>query len=227
MSAIIDYVRATLKAARDEIKRLGGLISEEFDGLQGAENPVSSDITHALSLLQIPEPLPEDIPQEGAPIKYPTEAPQADTPYHVLADRLWTLDPKARRKKGDKVPTTWTCPQCYGVWPGTPVVCPGCGYREAEKVVRKAVVYKVTPGELVEAGVPEGEAVKEAARINALLGLDAKTRQKALLARAFELATEGDEGKRKMKALAGAVGYKESWTTWAWRYVQGKRGGGN
>jgi DNA repair protein RadD len=79
---------------------------------------------------------------------------------HVLADRFWSLDARARRDRGEEPPTTTTCPACYGVWPGRPRTCPACGFdfvemRELSAEKRK---IEVIAGELVKAGLPGTEA---------------------------------------------------------------------
>lgn len=141
---------------------------------------------------------------------------------HVIEDRAWSLDGRPRRK-GDPVPKTTTCPRCFGVWPGTPRTCPACGEAlGGETPDRVAKPLKVLEGELVEAGLPDDDARKMAILVQAMARLDAKTRQKAMLGRAFEYAREGEEGRRMLRALTQAVGYSEKWSDWAWRYIKQK-----
>jgi superfamily II DNA or RNA helicase len=150
---------------------------------------------------------------------------------HVLADREWSLDSKKRKLKEDAPPTTTQCPRCYGVWPGKPRYCPGvlpltrepCAYDfVGADVQRKAADIAVIEGELVEAGIDESDAASVAAFVAAALKADPKTRQKMLLRKAFDLASE-DDGRDTMKALAAAVGYKESWSRWAWDWATTKK----
>jgi DNA repair protein RadD len=143
---------------------------------------------------------------------------------HPLADRQWSLDSKKRKAKGETAPTTTTCPSCYGVWPGKPRSCPACGFdfSGAERADR-AHEIKVIAGELVEAGIEQGEAEDMAGFVARAMAVDAKQRQKMLLGKAFELAVHGDAGKQALEALAGAVGYKNGWTRWAWDWAQGAK----
>lgn len=141
---------------------------------------------------------------------------------HVLADREWSLDSKKRTAKTEEPPTTTSCPKCYGVWPGKPRTCPSCGFDLAERLgPEKSKDIKVIAGELVEAGIDESDADQAAAFIAAAMRADPKIRQKMLLGRAFALANEKN-GRETMKALATAVGYKESWSRWAWEFAQQK-----
>jgi DNA repair protein RadD len=79
---------------------------------------------------------------------------------HVLAHRLWSLDAKARRERGEAPPDTTTCPACYGVWPGRPRYCPACGFDfvEMRELSAQSRKIEVIAGELVEAGLPGEEA---------------------------------------------------------------------
>jgi DNA repair protein RadD len=137
---------------------------------------------------------------------------------HVLADRTWSLASKKRTLKGEAPPTTTTCPKCYGVWPGKSRTCPACGFAFTEAPPRNVKDIKVIAGELVEAGIDEDEAGTVAEFVAAALRADPKVRQKMLLGKAFALASE-ENGRDTMKALAQAVGYKESWSSWAWKYA--------
>lgn len=142
---------------------------------------------------------------------------------HILADREWSLDSKKRQMMGEKVPTTTSCPKCYGVWPGTPRTCPACGYVFANAPAREIKPIEVIAGELVEAGIDEEFADSTAAFVAAALRANPKARQKMLLGRAFALACDGDAGRATIKALASAVGYKESWSRWAWEWATERR----
>jgi DNA repair protein RadD len=140
---------------------------------------------------------------------------------HVLADREWSLE-GVKRVKGEKPPTTTSCPKCYGIWPGTPRTCPACGWSFAlAETERKAKDIKIIAGELIEAGIDEEHADSTAAWLAQVMKLDPKKRNSALLGRAFALATE-ENGRETVKALAKAVGFKDGWIDWAWRYVQEK-----
>lgn len=142
---------------------------------------------------------------------------------HVLADRDWSLDHKKRTIKGEEPPKTTSCPKCYGIWPGTPRTCPACGFSfTGADIERKVAEIKIIAGELIEAGIDEEYAESTAQFVAAALKADPKMRQKMMLGRAFALATDGDAGRETMKALAAAVGYKESWVKFAWDYAQGK-----
>jgi len=139
---------------------------------------------------------------------------------HVLADREWSLDSQ-KRDKNERAPVTTTCPRCYGVWPGTPKRCPDCGYVFADAPRRDVKPFAVIEAELIEAGVPD--AARHAAFLAGLQGLDAKTRQKALIGKAFELARSGsDDSRRTIDALREAVGYKRGWTNFVWQMVREK-----
>jgi DNA repair protein RadD len=142
---------------------------------------------------------------------------------HVLADRAWSLDSQRRKVKGEAVPTTTTCPKCYGVWPGKPRTCPACGFSWAnQERMDRAQDIKVLAGELVEAGIDEGDAGGVAEFIAAAMRVDPKTRGRMLLGRAFALAVDGDRGREQLAAMAQAVGYKDGWTRWAWDFASKK-----
>jgi len=139
---------------------------------------------------------------------------------HVLADRLWSLDSARRKLKGETPPETTACPRCYGIWPGKPRECPACGWQFKEAPAREYKPIDVIAGELVEAGIDECEADNVAQFVAAAMRADPKVRQKMLMGRAFALAVDGDKGRQQLEALAGAVGYKDGWTRWAWTYAQ-------
>jgi len=141
----------------------------------------------------------------------------------VLIERQWSLDSQ-RRKKNDPEPVTTTCPKCYGIWPGKPIKCPDpdCGFLfKSERQIREEEI-KVIAGNLVNAGFEGDEAEAAAGFIDAAMRADPKIRQKMLLQRTFALATEGDKGRDTIKELARAVGYKNGWIDWAWKYAQGE-----
>jgi hypothetical protein len=123
---------------------------------------------------------------------------------------------------------TSTCAKCYAILPGTPQRCPYCGYALGERdgEGRKIKPLKVLEGELIEAGVPAGEAAQVAAFAAAAQGMDARTRAQAMLGRAFAYAGDGDVGRRRLDALRKALGYGRGWTGWAWKYVETKRRAG-
>lgn len=138
---------------------------------------------------------------------------------HVLEDREWSLDSGRRDPRREKPPQTTTCPRCYGVWPGAIRRCPACGYEFTETPDREQKPFRVIEAELVEAGVPD--ATFHAAFLARIQALDPKTRQKALLGKAFELARSGSpDARRTIDALRDQVGFKRGWTQFAWKYVK-------
>ena len=145
---------------------------------------------------------------------------------HVLAERKWSLDSQRRDPRKEKPPTTTSCPRCYGVWPGTVQKCPACGYEFVEAPERKKKDFKVIAGELVEAmpDLPPEDAASMAAFLARMQQVDAATRNKAMLGKAFELASGGEEGARRLRLLAQAVGRRPGWVNWATRFVREKRG---
>ncbi len=142
---------------------------------------------------------------------------------HPLLDREWTLADRPKRAKDQNKPMTTACPKCYGVWPGKPHKCPACGFEFKIDMARAVKDIKVIAGELVAAGIEDEHADATAAFVHAALRADAKTRQKMLIGRAFALAVDGDKGLQILGALAGAVGYKDGFTRWAWDYAQKNR----
>jgi DNA repair protein RadD len=138
---------------------------------------------------------------------------------HPLADREWSLDAGKRNNRKIKPPTTTSCPKCFAVWPGTPRTCPECGFSFADNE-SVAAQQRKTPeqiaGELV-AALPEGA---DPAKVKSLAGFvqrlqtfDARTRQRAMIAKAAELQ------RGEIDALAKAVGYKPGWTHFVWTKV--------
>ena len=144
---------------------------------------------------------------------------------HVLAERRWSLNSQRRDPRKEKPPITTSCPQCYGVWPGTPRECPSCGYEWKEAPDRKFKPFKTIEGELVEAmpDLPPQDAASMAAFLTRMQHVDAKTKQRALLGMAFELAPGGEEGKRRLALLSKAVGNKPTWVDWAVRFTEKKK----
>jgi superfamily II DNA or RNA helicase len=126
---------------------------------------------------------------------------------HVLQDRVWSLEAKARRERGEEPPTTTTCPACYGVWPGRPRTCPACGFDFSEMIdgAARAKDVRVIAGELVAAGLPGDDA-------DSLAGMYADAMKADPAERARMLA------KRGVKMLREAAGYSERPTDEAWRY---------
>jgi superfamily II DNA or RNA helicase len=143
---------------------------------------------------------------------------------HVLADRKWSLNALRRDPRKEKPPVTTSCPKCYGVWPGSPHICPSCGYVFVETPKKEFKPFKTIEGELVEAlpDLPPQDAASMAAFLARMQSVDAKTKQRALLGKAFELAPGGEEGKRRLALLAKAVGYKPGWVRWAVKLTQKK-----
>src|SRR5574344_213076 len=138
---------------------------------------------------------------------------------HVLADRTWTLDAASRKERKDNPPVTTTCPQCYGVWPGKPRVCPQCGY-VFETVKPAEIDIKTVAGRLVEAGAEAGEAESLAEVYARAMKMSPRDRQKALLGAAFRFTD-----KRRVQELGKIAGYKASWSQFAWEYIQKKKQG--
>jgi superfamily II DNA or RNA helicase len=142
---------------------------------------------------------------------------------HVLADRDWSLESKKRSVKDMKNPETTACPQCFGIWPGKISKCPACGFEFKEAPRRESKPIEIIEGELIDAGLDENEAEQEAIFIRNCQTMDSKTKQKAILGRAFSLAVHGDKGLQTLQALAEAVGYKQGYARWAWDYVNNTR----
>lgn len=138
---------------------------------------------------------------------------------HVLADRAWSLDAKSRRERAERAPTTTTCPECFGVWPGTPRTCPECGH-SFEVVAPRAdhAKIKVIEGELVAAGVESGEASGLAALVEKASRMKPADRQKMMLGLVMKAAD-----KRTVDALEKAIGYRKGWSRIAWNWRQGRR----
>lgn len=138
---------------------------------------------------------------------------------HPLADRVWSLDSQ-KRPKGEKAPATTTCPKCYGVWPGRPRSCPSCGHSFvlAEAEAKRQELVEIE-GELVQAGLEPDDAGGLAAMIARAKALTGADKQRMILGQAFALMTSREDEetrKRKVAALAKAVGYKEGWTRMVW-----------
>lgn len=133
---------------------------------------------------------------------------------HPLSHHEWSLDSQ-KRPKGELAPATTTCPKCYGVWPGRPRACPACGHSfQAADLAKKAEELRIVEGELVEAGLPLDEAEDMAGFIRRALEAEASRKAKMIMGKAFEiLGGQGDEEtrKRKVEALAMAVGYAPGW----------------
>lgn len=140
---------------------------------------------------------------------------------HVLADREWTLDARPRSEREERPPTTTTCPSCYGVWPGVPSRCPECGFVFGQERERdRSDEIKTIKGQLVEAGISEGEAESvDAVYRKAMAAGSAKERQRILLG-----ATMRTADKRAVDELRKAVGFNPRWTDWAWKWRQEKMG---
>jgi DNA repair protein RadD len=126
---------------------------------------------------------------------------------HVLSDRKWSLDARARKDRGEEPPTTTTCPECYGVWAGRPRTCPACGFDfvEMREMDARAAMVKTISGTLVEAGVGEMDA-------DDFGDLYARAMNSGPQERAKMLA------KRGVEMLAGAVKFSEKPSDEAWRW---------
>lgn len=138
---------------------------------------------------------------------------------HVMADREWSLDSIKRTMKNQRSPETTACPSCYGIWPGKIKKCPKCGFVFTEFIPKEQKPLDVIEGELIDAGVEENDAEQLAIFAKVCQNMDPKSRQKALLGRAFSLAVYGDRGLKMVQALSEAVGYSGGWARWAWNYV--------
>jgi hypothetical protein len=145
---------------------------------------------------------------------------------HPLSDRPWSLDSQRRDPRKDKVPETTQCPRCYATWPGHPRRCQACGYEFKDAPERKGKSFDVIEGELVEAmpDLPPEDAASMAGFLARMQYADARTRARAMLGKAFELAPGGEEGKRRLRGLAEAVKFKPTWVDWAVRFVKEKKG---
>jgi superfamily II DNA or RNA helicase len=145
---------------------------------------------------------------------------------HVLAERRWSLNSTRRDPRKEKPPETTNCPQCYGCWPGHPAKCPGCGFEFKQAPERKGKDFRTIEGELVEAlpDLPPQDAASMAAFLTRMQTVDAATRNRAMLGKAFELAAGGEEGRRRLALLAKAVGHRPGWVRWASEFVRQKRG---
>lgn len=130
---------------------------------------------------------------------------------HVIADRYWSLDARARRERGEEPPTTTTCPACYGVWPGRPRYCPACGFDfvEMREMTAERRKIDVIAGELVKAGLQGEEADDMAA-------MYAEAMKKPAAERARMLA------KRGVEELAKRAWVDLSPTGEAWKWRQGR-----
>lgn len=148
---------------------------------------------------------------------------------HVLADRSWSLDSERRDPRKVRPPVTTPCPQCYGVWPGTPRKCPACGFEFAAAAAPKPRDFSAIEGELVEAlpGAAPEDVHSLAAFAMAMQKIPPAQRQGAMMSMAGKMidAGLGDEGKRRLEALRKMVGYGPKWTRFAWQYAQKRRRG--
>jgi superfamily II DNA or RNA helicase len=142
---------------------------------------------------------------------------------HVLADREWSLDAGKRNNRQIRAPQTTSCPRCFAIWPGMPRKCPECGFSFSDNPDISAQQRK-TPeqiaGELI-AALPEGVSPAQLRSltgfVNRIQTFDAKTRQRAMIAKAAELQ------RGEIDALAKAVGYKPGWTHFVWTKVLNRR----
>lgn len=128
---------------------------------------------------------------------------------HILTPRHWSLEAVSRAERGEKPPTTTTCPKCYGIWAGRPRTCPSCGYEFGESTGGSGIELKHVAGELVEIGVDETEA-------DSMAGMYAEAMRLDPTKRARMLARRGVEELRK------AAGVDLSPTAEAWRWREGR-----
>ena len=144
---------------------------------------------------------------------------------HILEDRQWSLNSPARDPRKEKPPTTTTCPQCYGVWPGTPRTCPSCGFRFSD-VQREVKPLQMIAGELVEAipGLAPQQAQGMAGFLVGTQQMSPDQRQKAMWSKALEMAHDGaPDARRRLDALRAALGYRAGWTRRVWTEVLRRR----
>lgn len=140
---------------------------------------------------------------------------------HVLADRSWSLDAAKRNNRQLRPPTTTSCPKCYAVWPGTPRKCPECGFSFVAVEPAKHKTPQQIAGELVQAlpeGTPEHTVKDIAGFVASTQHMDAKTRQRAMIAKASGLQNRGE-----IDALAKAVGYNKGWSYIVWTKILNNR----
>jgi DNA repair protein RadD len=153
---------------------------------------------------------------------------------HCLLDREWSLNAIKRSKRKKVELKTTSCPKCGSVWPGSPLRCPGI-YPNGDKC---GFVFSVNPdvagqqrktpkqieGELIAAlpnNIDKTDLNELTNFVNRLHGMDGKKRQKALLAKSYELSkcNNYDEFKKLMKPLSEAVGYKAGWSNYVWKNI--------
>jgi len=153
---------------------------------------------------------------------------------HPLDRREWSLNAIKRSKRKKVELKTTSCPKCGSVWPGSPLRCPGI-YPNGDKC---GFVFSVNPdvagqqrktpkqieGELIAAlpnNIDKTDLNELTNFVNRLHGMDGKKRQKALLAKSYELSkcNNYDEFKKLMKPLSEAVGYKAGWSNYVWKNI--------
>ncbi len=144
---------------------------------------------------------------------------------HILEKRQWSLNSQARDPRKEKPPATTTCPICYGVWPGTPRICPACGFKFSD-IQREIKPLQMVAGELIEAvpSLAPHDAQGMAAFLSGTQKMTPDQRQKAMWGKAFEMAQDGaPDARRRLDALRQALGYRPNWTDFVWKEILKRR----
>jgi len=144
---------------------------------------------------------------------------------HPLDEQNWSLYSEKRNiKKAD--PSITRCPSCYAVWPGKPRKCldAACGF-ELNRVEIKpdeTTVPQNVEGQLrdvLPGTIDDAEFKTMSKFITDVLNYDPQLRKRAMMAKAAEIkrnAQDEESARDKIAALAKQVGYKDTWTRWAW-----------
>lgn len=139
---------------------------------------------------------------------------------HILQNRNWSLEGVKKGDKKQRDPEITRCPICMAVMPGIKAKCEICGAEiktSGMKVDFK--LPKMIEGQLREIlpdNTPDQIFQNLADFVNKLQFMDPKKRQRAMIAKAFQLSERAH-----ISALAKAVGYKNGWSNWVWNRVQG------
>ena len=139
---------------------------------------------------------------------------------HPLEPYEWKFTGKEKRKAAalPAVPVS-VCPKCTGVFPGTPLICPDCGYNlqedrdrtEGRKPPREiAGILK----EILPESTPE-QAVKTLTdRVVELQAMSKGSRHKALMSLLYRQGVT-----MEIKAIAEACGYAKGWAYAVYRRI--------
>jgi len=142
---------------------------------------------------------------------------------HILTERTWSLDSERRNVKKEKMPTTTSCPKCFGIWPGSPRICPSCGFAFADNEVvsgQQRKLPKEIEGDLI-AALPEVDNKKILDMTDFIQKTQTMTpeqRKRAMLAKAYQTGNI-----KEISALAKAVGYKDGWSSYVWKNILKRR----